>query len=270
LKTIVITGSTRGIGFGLAESFLDLGQRVVVSGRSRESVERALDLLRNQFPEGELVGIPCDMQDYSQVQALWDFAGQQFGSVDIWINNAGIGIPQIKFWELDQQSIVELIGTNVIGAMFGARVALAGFLKQGWGAFYNMEGLGSDGRQIEGLTLYGTSKRALNYLTDSLAAEVAGTGLIVGALSPGMVLTDLILKQYEGKDPEEWENARRIFNILSDTVETVTPFLAEKVLENTRNGARINWLTPGKVIWRFLTARLVGRDLLGEIDEGTV
>lgn len=267
MKTIVITGSTRGIGFGLAENFLKLGQQVVVCGRSQGGVDRALDSLREQFPEGSVAGIPCDMRTFNQVRELWEFAVERFGSVEIWINNAGIATPQTNFWELDQQRIDMVVGTNVVGAMYGARIALEGFLEQGWGAFYNMEGLGSDGRRVEGLTLYGTSKRALNYLTDSLAAEVAGTGVIVGALSPGMVLTDLILKQYQGQDPSEWESARKIFNILADRVETVTPFLAEKVLANSRNGARINWLTPRKVLWRFLTARLAGRDLFSGIDQ---
>lgn len=261
MKTIVITGSTRGIGFGLAENFLREGQNVVVSGRTRESVVAALAALEARFPAERVAGTPCDMRDYHQVEGLWQFAGNRFQRVDIWINNAGIAIPQAKFWELEDDRIERLVRTNVTGAMYGARVALAGFMAQGQGAFYNMEGLGSDGRRVEGLTLYGASKRALNYLTESLAAEVEGTGVIVGALSPGMVLTDLILKQYEGKAPEEWESARRIFNILADRVETVTPFLARKVLENTRNGARISWLTPAKVISRFLSARLIGRDL---------
>jgi len=139
-------------------------------------------------------------------------------------------------------------------------------MKQGRGAFYNMEGLGSDGRQVEGLTLYGTSKRALNYLTNSLVSEVKGSDVIVGAISPGMVLTDLILKRYEGKDPEEWESARRIFNILADRVETVTPYLAAQVLKNQKNGARIRWLTGGKAFWRFLTAVFRKRDLFKDMD----
>jgi NAD(P)-dependent dehydrogenase (short-subunit alcohol dehydrogenase family) len=267
LKTIVITGSTRGIGYGLAENFLALGQQVVISGRSQESVAQAVKALQKRFPGGLLAGHPCDMKHYPQVRGLWEFAVEKFGRVDIWINNAGIAMPQANFWEIDEKRIADLVDTNVTGAMYGARVALAGFVKQGQGAFYNMEGLGSDGRRVEGLTLYGTSKRALNYLTDSLAAEVEGTGVIVGALSPGMVLTDLILKQYEGKAPEDWESARRIFNILADKVETVTPFLAEEALKNTRNGVRINWLTPGKVIWRFLSARLTGRDLFADLKD---
>ncbi len=266
MKTIVITGSTRGIGYGLAENFLRLGQRVVICGRSREAVGAAVEKLAASYPSERIAGIPCDMRQFSQVQALWQFAVEKFGSVEIWINNAGIAQAQTPFWELDQALVRDLVDTNITGAMYGAQVALQGFREQGRGAFYNMEGLGSDGRQVAGLTLYGTSKRALNYLTDSLASEVKGTPVIVGALSPGMVLTDLILKRYEGKKPEEWESARRIFNILADRVETVTPYLAEKVLANHKNGARIRWLGPGKAFWRFLTAGVSKRDLFQDLE----
>jgi NAD(P)-dependent dehydrogenase (short-subunit alcohol dehydrogenase family) len=266
LKTILITGSTKGIGFGLAENFLRLGHQVVISGRSQESVDSAVDKLSESYPAERITDTACDMRDYDRVQHLWDVSKEHFGKVDIWINNAGIGQGQTDFWDLDIHLIQDLIDTNITGAMFGARVALRGFREQGWGALYNMEGLGSDGRQVKGITLYGTSKRALNYLTDSLVNEVQGTGIIVGAISPGMVLTDLILNQYKGKDPEEWASARRIFNILMDKVETVTPFLAEKILQNKKNGARINWLSGRKAFWRFLTAAFSKRDLFSDLD----
>lgn len=266
MKTIIITGSTRGIGLGLAECFLRQGHQVVISGRSQESVDQAVDQLAGLYPRDRMGTFPCDMRDYQRVEGLWHYGREKFGEIDIWINNAGIGQSQTDFWDLDPNQIQDLVDTNITGAMFGAKVALAGFQEQGRGAFYNMEGLGSDGRRVEGLTLYGTSKRALNYLTDSLASEVKGTEIIVGALSPGMVLTDFILSRYEGKDPGEWESARRIFNILADKVETVTPFLAEKVLQNQKNGARIQWLTPGKAFWRFLTASFIKRDLFSDLD----
>ena len=265
MKTILITGSTRGIGFGLAENFLRMGHQVVINGRSQDSVERAVKELSAAYPVERIEGVPGDMGEFSQVQGLWKAAAARFGVVDIWINNAGIALSQTEFWELEPDLIQDLVQTNITGAMYGARVALAGFLDQGWGAFYNMEGLGSDGRRVEGLTLYGTSKRALRYLTDSLAAEVDGTPIIVGALSPGMVLTDLILEGYRGRPAEEWASARRIFNILADRVETVTPYLAEKVLENKVNGARIQWLTPTKAAWRFLTAPFFRRDLFKDL-----
>ena len=266
MKTIIITGSTRGIGFGLAENFLQLGHRVVISGRSQESVAQTVEKLADNYSKDRVDGIPCDMRDYQQVEGLWRYGKERFGEIDIWINNAGIGQSQTEFWELDPNLIQGLVDTNITGAMFGAKVALAGFKEQGRGAFYNMEGLGSDGRQVEGLTLYGSSKRALNYLTDSLASEVKGTGVIVGALSPGMVLTDFILSRYKGMDPAEWESARQIFNILADKVDTVTPFLVDKMLQNQKNGARIMWLTPVKAFWRFLTASFSKRDLFADME----
>jgi NAD(P)-dependent dehydrogenase (short-subunit alcohol dehydrogenase family) len=66
-----------------------------------------------------------------------------------------------------------LVRTNVLGAMYGARVALRGMLEQGYGALYNLEGLGSSGNWMKGLTLYGSSKAALRYLTDAWAREKA-------------------------------------------------------------------------------------------------
>jgi hypothetical protein len=66
-----------------------------------------------------------------------------------------------------------------------------------------------------------------------------------------MVATKLITEQYE-EHPEEWKRAERIFNILSDRVETVTPWLVRKILSNKKNGVRIQWLSRSKVIMRFL------------------
>jgi hypothetical protein len=77
-----------------------------------------------------------------------------------------------------------------------------------------------------------------------------------------MVVTDLLTGQYRDR-PDEWERAKRIFNILADRVETVAPWLAERVLANTQSGARIRWLTRSKLIGRFLAAPFRKRDLFG-------
>lgn len=250
MKTIIITGSTRGIGFGLADSFLSLGHKVVISGRSQGSVEKALEQLTSRYPMELVFGYPCDVREFHQVQSLWDAASDHFGEIDIWINNAGIGTSQIKFWDLMPDRIQSLVDTNVRGAAFGARVALRGMIAQGKGAFYNMEGLGSDGRHVDDLTLYGSSKSALRYMSDGLMEEVKGTPVIVGAISPGMVLTDFLTKQYDGTS-RDWSDAKRIVRVLIDKVETVTPWIAERVLENEVNGTRIVWLTRWKVVKRF-------------------
>jgi NAD(P)-dependent dehydrogenase (short-subunit alcohol dehydrogenase family) len=263
---VVITGGARGIGYGLAKAFLARGASVVISGRALASVDAAVAALEADSRakgdaagnKGKILGAACDVRDYDSVRRLWDFSEGAFGKVDIWINNAGLGQPQTDIEGLDTSLIKDIFATNCAGALFGSKVALMGMKKRGSGAIYNMEGLGSKGGLIRGMTAYGASKRALAYITDSLAKEAAGTGLIVGALMPGMTVTDLITKEYEGK-PEEWAKVRKIFNILSDTVDTIAPWLVDRMLKNRRNGARIVWLTGGKAAWRFLSSPFVKR-----------
>jgi len=259
IKIVVITGSTRGIGYGLAQAFLNLGCNVVVSGRDAASVCKAVSQLSSNHASDKILGCACDVSVFEQVQKLWDSAKERFGTVDIWINNAGLGQQTQMLWELDACLIEALVKTNVLGVMNGAKVAIRGMMDQGHGALYNMEGFGSDGRTMRGLTLYGASKYGLAYLTDSLAKEVRGTGVIAGGLRPGMVVTDLITKPFEGK-PDEWKKVKAIFSILADRVENVAPWLAKKVLANRKNGARFNYFGTGKMICRFITALIIKRD----------
>ena len=178
---------------------------------------------------------------------------ERFGRIDIWINNAGLAHPETDIFDYAPENIKAVVDTNIIGAMHGAIVALKGMRGQGYGSLYNLEGLGSDGRVIKGMTLYGTTKSALSYLTKAMAKETEGTPIIVGGIRPGMVATKLITGQYEGH-PEKWERVKGIFNILTDRVETVTPWLAEKILSNKKNGKIISWLNRRKLVGRFLTA----------------
>ena len=267
-KTILITGSTRGIGYGLAQAFLGRGCRVVISGRTQQSVRFACEQLAGSFDPRQLFSVVCDVGDCAQVQALWNAAWVHFGQIDVWINNAGLSHARAGLWELPAETMNAVVRTNLVGVMYGARVALTGMLAQGHGAVYNMEGLGSDGRRVPGLALYGTTKNALRYLTRALADEVKNTAVIVGALSPGMVLTDLLLHDYR-EDPERLAREKRIFNILADRVETVAPWLAEQVLANRVNGAHIRWLTGSKILLRFLNALFNRRDLFAGYDLST-
>lgn len=260
-KVIVITGSTRGIGFGLADAFLDLGCQVVVSGRYQESVQAAVEQLSSRHAVDDILGQPCEVTDYSQVEELWNAGRDRFGRIDIWINNAGIAHPQANFWEHPPEEIEAVVETNVLGTMYGTRVALKEMLAQGYGALYNMEGLGSDGRIVDGLAIYGSTKSALRYLDRSLEKQLAGMSVIVGALSPGMIVTEMLTTQYKSRPPEEWERAKRVFNILADRVENVTPWMAEQILKNEKSGVRIAWLTRSKLLARFITAPFRRRDL---------
>jgi short-subunit dehydrogenase len=263
MKTVVITGSTKGIGLGLAENFLARGHRVVVSGRRQADVDRIGYELQQKYSEEAVFGRACDVGDLDQVQGLWDASRDRYDKVDIWISNAGQANTIMDFWKSPEELIESVVRTNVIGQMFSAKVAISGMLEQGFGAYYLMEGKGSEGRVQPGLTLYSTTKRAGNYLFDALVVELKDKPVIVGSLSPGMVVTALLTNQREA-DPESWERNKRIFNILAEKVETVAPVLVEKILDNTKSGVKIRYSSSLKIMWRFLTAGIMKRDVLGE------
>ena len=260
VKHVVITGSTRGIGYGLAEAFLSMGCSVIVSGRGQEAVEQAEAGLRSKHDAKRIFGVACDVTIPEEVQALWDSSIKRFGKVDIWINNAGVSGDQGMAWELSTTEVQKPIETNILGTIFGAQTAIRGMLSQGNGAIYNMEGMGSDGRKHAGLTLYGTSKYAIHYLTEGLALEVKDTPIIIGALRPGMVITDLITDRYKDR-PEEFERAKKIFNIIADRVENVAPWLAKAMLANQKNGAILSYSSSLKLLWRFASQPFAKRDL---------
>lgn len=266
MKTVVITGSTRGIGFGMAKAFLAKGCKVVISGRERLNVDKAVGILGGEYPAVNIYGTACDVSNFDEVQSLWDHTVDHFGKVDIWINNAGQGQAITNFWTLDHALIKTVVEANLLGQMYGAKVAVSGMIKQGFGALYIMEGKGSRGDVQTGFTLYSTTKRAGNFLFHSLVEEVKGTPVIVGSLSPGMVVTGLLTRQREA-DPENWERTKKVFNILADKVETVSPWLVEKALANGKNGAEIRYLNSAKVMLRFLSAPFSKRDLFAGQDD---
>ncbi|KAA1193410.1 SDR family oxidoreductase [Pseudohalioglobus sediminis] len=260
MKTVVVTGSTRGIGKGLAQEFLARGCRVVVSGRAQSSADAAAAELASGGDASLVRAVACDITDAAQLQSLWDTACDAFGQVDVWVNNAGMSIARKPLAESDAEALDQIVAVNLTGLLQANRVALRGMLAQGGGQIWNMEGFGSGNQVQPGMCAYGATKRAVNYINRSLQKEVAGTGVQVCTLSPGIVVTELLVGDYDTDSPE-WEKAKKIFNILGDRVETVTPFLVDGILKAERSGAKVAWLTGGKAFARFMAAPFSSRDL---------
>jgi len=258
-KTIVITGSTKGIGYGLAEEFLKRGHNIVISGRNQEALDKAVSSLSSY--KDNVAGSLCDVTNFEDHEKLFAFTKEKFNRVDIWINNAGTSLPRYMLWEQPKENHDIIIAANLTGAIYGSQVAIKGMLKQGSGYVFNMEGHGSNGRIVPGMTVYGATKSGLTYFTKSLAEETKDTPVKVCLVSPGMVNTDLLKVDYEGA-PDKFEKAKRILNILADKVETVTPFLVEKILAEPKHGSRIAWLTTGKVMFRFMTSSFIKRKII--------
>ncbi len=263
MKSIVITGSTRGIGYGLADEFLKRDCQVTINGRSQSGVDKAIASLSQKHSVDCLAGQVGDVVRPEDHQALWETAVSHFGKVDIWINNAGVGHPMVMVWTIPPEQVHQIVDVDVKGVVFGSQTAIREMMKQGQGHLYNMEGFGSNGRSRPGLSLYGSTKSAVTFLSKSLTKETADTPVNVSRISPGMVITEFITDHYKD-DPEEWEEAKKIFNILADKVETVTPWLVEKMLANEKSGASFRWLTSMKIMGRFATARFSKRDLFAD------
>lgn len=252
---VVITGSTRGIGHGLARAFLARGCRVVVSGRAQAAVD---DAVRSLGAPERTLGLAADVTSEPDQQALWDAAVQRFGRVDVWIANAGRSVRRGGVDEVPAEELRSLVETNVLGVLHSAQVALRGMVPAGRGQLWLVEGFGSGNERAAGMASYGATKRSVSYLVKALQKEAKGTGVQVGALSPGIVLTDLLLHDDDGSP--QAERAKKVFRILGDRVETVTPWLADRVLATDRGGARVAWLTKRKAFARFATAGVTKRD----------
>lgn len=256
MKTVVISGSTRGIGLAMAKEFLRHGCRVTLSGRHEALPEAAKQALAEHMDQARYV--PCDVSRNGEVERLWNEAAEQWGRVDIWINNAGQNAPHEYIWDTGAEYIDRLIGTNIRGVIYGCQVAAKHMIAQGGGQIWSMEGLGSNDMIQPKTILYGTSKRALTYFMRALAKELAHTPVKAGRLSPGMMLTDFITKSPDGgESPVIHEpQFKKIFNILADTPDKVAAFFVPRMLASNRNDAHLVYLTNAKAMARFMTAPL--------------
>ena len=262
MANVVITGSTRGIGLAMAKEFLKKDCNVTISGRA-QTPSAELEKEISGFKSKALY-VVCDVRNRDEVENLWDSSYSKWGSIDIWINNAGQNCPYKYCYDIEKSYVDSVIDINLKGVIFGCQVAAKNMLAQQKGQIWNMEGLGSNDMVQEKTIIYGTTKRALTYFTKALAKELKNTPVKVGRLSPGMMLTDLITKTPDGsKSPLiEEKNFKFIFNILADRPETVAAFLVPRILANNKNNAQIAWLTNLKVLWRFITGTVKKRKLI--------
>lgn len=266
MKSVVITGSSKGIGFGLAQEFLKRNYAVVVSSRSQADVNEVQKKFAHTFGADRVIGRACNVTDITQVQKLWDYAVQAFSKVDIWINNAALVNARHRVWEIDSEEIKNVVTTNLVGHMYGCCVAVKGMLSQGFGQIYNSYGFGSgDEKKPEGMSIYATTKRGIRYLTEVLIEDLKDTPVQIGSLMPGTVITGLILKTIQTMPEQEREGIKKIFNIVADTVETVAPFLVDEMIKNDKHGTAVSWMTEEKFKARLQDPVYRNRDLFSEL-----
>jgi short-subunit dehydrogenase len=264
MKTVVITGSAQGFGFELAKVFRRNNFNVVLSDINETKLKEAETELNKIESNSVVKSIYCDVSNYNSIQELWNFTKQNFNVVDVWINNAGVNQPNKPLHELTQKEVDFLLDVDLKGAIYGSQIAFAGMLSQGRGQIYNVEGYGSNDAMMLGLNLYGTSKRAITHFTQALAKEsreLSNNNVKVCRLTPGIMITGFLSNANGGETKVELaEKTKKVYNILGDYPETIANYVVPKIIKNTKNNAKIVWLTGARAFSRFLTAGFNKRD----------
>ncbi len=263
-KTAVVTGSTRGIGFGIADSLVARGCNVVLSGPGQESCDAAAEKINAKHDSGaKALAIACDVTSESKVVALWDAAVEAFGGVDIWLNNAGMALTGPTLSDLPSDDFQTMLNINLLGAMNGCKTAFNG-MKANGGAIYNMLGAGWDGNPVPGMIGYATSKAGLTFMTKSFIAEAAGSNVLVNSFAPGVVITEGFKREQERSGGNIPAARAAVLNIIGDHVDTIADWVAETMLNNEAHGELFNWLTPERIAER--RAMVPARNILSEYD----
>ena len=178
-KTALVTGSTAGIGFGIARQLLQEGTSVVINGRTEARINSALDQLRRAIPDCTVQGCAADFADADAVQHLLD----EHDSIDILINNVGIFSPK-PFAEITDEEWLHFFEVNVLSGVRLSRHYLPRMLDQNWGRIIFISS--ESGIQIPAeMVHYGTTKTAQLGVSRGLAQQTAGTNVTVNTVIPG-------------------------------------------------------------------------------------
>lgn len=269
----IVTGGTQGLGYGYAREFLRRGACVVLTGRATAGVDAAIQRLTREFPDAadRLAGCVCEIADIGSVQSVWDFGVARFGSIDIWLNNAGFARTGVGFLETSAAEIESMISANVVGSMNAAQVSIAGFRRQGSAGklYLTLGGGGATGRVVPGMSVYSTTKRAVKYFADTLVKErkEARDGILIGTISPGVNITEGLLREMQRVPESRRAQAMKQLNFVGEHVETTTPWIVDRILSDKRQGNNITWLTTGRMLSRSL-AMLFGqkRDVISRYE----
>ncbi|MFC6939058.1 SDR family oxidoreductase [Salinirubellus sp. GCM10025818] len=199
--TAIVTGSSTGLGEGIARRFAAEGANVVTNSRSLERAESTAEAIREAG--GTAVAAEADVSEKADVEALVDAAIDEFGSLDVMVNNAGTTVEKPLF-EQTPEDWRHVLDINLTGTFFGSQVAGKGMVEQGAGGqIVNLSSMfGSIG--VQGRAPYNATKGAIENLTRNLAVELAEHDVCVNALAPGYVRTDLAAAPW-GEEAKEHE-----------------------------------------------------------------
>ncbi|HEU5145739.1 MAG TPA: SDR family oxidoreductase [Chryseosolibacter sp.] len=198
-KTVLITGGSKGIGYGIAEMLMREKMKVAITSRSRKAAEEAAQRL-NKLGVGEALGLAADVRDFSSQQKAVDAVIQKWGSIDVLIANAGVGyFGSIE--TLTPEQWQETIDTNLTGVFYSVKASLD-HLKKSKGYIITIASLAGT-NFFAGGSAYNASKFGLVGFTQAMMLDVRQSGIRVTTIMPGSVSTHF--NNHQPNDQDAWK-----------------------------------------------------------------
>ncbi|MBK8615595.1 MAG: SDR family oxidoreductase [Anaerolineales bacterium] len=242
-KVVVVTGSTRGFGYAIAESFLEAGATVAVTGRSQQAVDAALASLQ---PKGRVSGFVMDVREEQQVYKLVEDVVKEFGRIDIWVNNAGYSNAAGMMLDMNPQDALDMFMSNDFGLLQCTQAIMHYMLPRKQGLLVNIYGNGSFLRPASPTGLYGATKAWVTSFTRSLATELKDSGIQILGFSPGMMTTDMLTSPIvvgeRGK--EMLKNFGFVLRFLGQPAKYASDKLVKAVASNRKEFTEVKLFKP--------------------------
>ena len=183
----IVTGGARGIGYAIAERFLESGAKVALLDRDKAALDEAAKGLKSK---GTVATQVADVTDEASMQRAFDAAAKAFGKIDIMVNNAGIAGKNFKVWECPAEEFRAVVEVDLIGVFLGCKVASAHMIKNKYGRIVNVASIaGKEGNP--NASHYSAAKAGVIALTKSLGKELATSGVLVNCITPAAAKTDI-------------------------------------------------------------------------------
>lgn len=205
-KTALVTGSTGGIGFAIAQGLAAEGAAVIVNGRDEQRVKDAIERIKSEHPDAEVGGMHADLASRDGVEQLTDHARK----TDILVNSLGIFEPK-EFLQIEDDDWQRFFDTNVMSAVRLSRHYLPGMLERGWGRLLFISS--ESGIHIPAeMVHYGFTKAAVLAVSRGIAESIPGTGVTANAILPGPTRSEGVSEMLadmaeEGQSQESVEQA---------------------------------------------------------------
>jgi len=190
-RVAIVTGATKGLGYGIARGFAEAGAQVVVSSRSQERCDDVAEALAEEYGV-ETLALACHMGEWNAIPGFVDAVYERFGRVDAVVNNAGINPRPTFVVDMTTEYWDKLFAVNLKGPLRLAMLVAPRMAEQGGGAIVNIATMGAYSGVGLGNSAYSASKAALLNLTRAMASEWASKGIRVNAISPGPFVTEMM------------------------------------------------------------------------------